>query len=78
MSTPFWYWGLIIGDVVRKAEHAGELLVGLRIEIGVAEAAIDRPVPDAEIGQATGIVGPDRNISRHVDHVVVDACVPTQ
>jgi|SRR6516165_54118 hypothetical protein len=70
--------GLIIGYVVSEAEHAGEFLPGLRIEVSVTKPAIHGTVPDADIGQAAWVVGSDRYVSCEVDHVVVDACVPAQ
>ncbi len=51
---------------------------GLRIEIGVAAAGIDRAVPDANIRQTGGAVVAHRNIAGDVSHVVVDTAVPTE
>ncbi len=53
-------------------------MAGLRIEIGVAAAGVDRAVSDAQIRQAVGIVSADRYIAGDVGHVVVDARVPAQ
>src|SRR5262245_15636802 len=39
----------LIGEIVGEAEHAGEFVPGLRIEIGVAAAGVDSAVPDADI-----------------------------
>src|SRR5262249_20518309 len=39
----------LVGEIVGEAEHAGEFVPGLRVEIGVAAAGIDRPMPDADV-----------------------------
>ncbi len=39
-------------EIVGEAGDAGELPTGVRIEIGVAAAGVDRPVPEAEIDDA--------------------------
>ena len=41
--------GRLIGEIVGEAEHAGEFVPGLGIEVGVAAAGVDRAVPDADI-----------------------------
>ena len=51
---------------------------GLRIEIRIAEPSVDGPMAYAEIGQATRIIGSDREVTRQVNHEVVDAAVPAQ
>ena len=51
--------GRLVGEIVGEAEHAGELVSGLRIEIGIAAAGVDRAVPDADVRQARRIIGPD-------------------
>src|SRR5262249_48177399 len=48
--------GIRIPEIVGEAEHRRELVPGLRIEVGVTAAAVDRPVPDAEIGEPAGVV----------------------
>ena len=53
-------------------------MAGLRIEIGVAGAAVDRAVTDAKIGQPVRIVGADRNVAGDVGHHIVDAEIPAQ
>ena len=53
-------------------------MAGLRIEIGVAAAGVDRPVTDTNIRQARGLVGANRDVAGDVGHVVVDAGVPAQ
>jgi hypothetical protein len=67
-----------IDEIGGEAEHAGQLVPGLRIEIGVAGAGVERAVADAQIRQPGGVIGTDRYISRGVDHVVVGAFVPTR
>ena len=78
MSTPFLILRRLIGEIVGEAEHPRELVPGLRIEIGVAAAGVDRAMPDTDIRKTRGVVGPDRYVAGDVGHVVVDACVPTQ
>ena len=41
--------GRLVGEIVGEAEHARELMPGLRVELGVAAAGIDRAMPDADI-----------------------------
>ena len=53
-------------------------MAGLRIEIGVAAAGVDRAVSDAYIRQARGLVSANRDVARDIGHVVVDAGVPAQ
>jgi hypothetical protein len=53
-------------------------MAGLRIEIGVAAAAVDGAVSDANIRQAVGLISANRNVAGDVGHVVVDAGVPAQ
>jgi len=43
--------GGLVGEIVGEAQHARELVPSLRIEIGVADAGVDRAVPDADIRQ---------------------------
>ena len=50
--------GRLVLEIVGEAEHARELAPGLRIEVGVAAAAVDRAVPDAEVRKAGRVVGP--------------------
>ena len=65
-------------EIVGEAEHAREFVAGLRIEIGVAAAGVDRAVSDAYIRQARGLVSANRDVAGDVGHVVVDAGVPFQ
>ena len=53
-------------------------MAGLRIEIGVAAAGVDRAVSDANIRQARGLVSANRDVAGDIGHVVVDAGVPAQ
>ena len=46
------------------------------VQIGVAEAAVDRRMAEADIGQAVGFVVADRNVSGSIDHEIMDAVVP--
>src|SRR6516162_238127 len=78
MSTPFLILRRLIGEIVGEAEHPRELVPGLRIEIGVAAAGVDRAMPDTDIRKTRGVVGPDRYVAGDVGHVVVNAVVPPQ
>ena len=51
-------------------------MAGLRIEISVANAAIDGAMADADIRQIAGAVQTDWNVASDIDHVVVDAGIP--
>ena len=53
-------------------------MAGLRIEIGVAAAGVDRAVSDADIRQTRGLISADRDVAGDVGHEVVDAGVPFQ
>jgi hypothetical protein len=70
--------GVGIFEIIGDAEHCRELASGLRVEIGVAGAAVDRRMPDSDIGEPVRIVGSDRDIARQIGHVVVDAVIPLQ
>ena len=67
-----------IDKVVRQAGHDGKFISGFRVEIRISSSAIDRHETEAEIGEPVGIVGAAGDISRCVDHRVVDALVPFQ
>src|SRR5262249_23605245 len=68
----------LIFEIVGKAENAREFVPGLRIEIGVAAAGIDRAVPEADIREAGRGVGPDPDIPPDISHVVLSAPLPAQ
>src|SRR5262249_32901013 len=70
--------GRLIAEIVGEAEHAGGFVPGVRIEIGVAAAGVDRAMADADVRQARRVVGTDRNIAGDVGHVIVNAAVPAQ
>src|SRR5258708_2635677 len=70
--------GRLIGEIVGEAEHAGEFMPGLRIEISVAAAAIDCPMSDADIREARRIVGSARDAPGDVGHIVVTARIPAK
>jgi hypothetical protein len=46
----------LVGEIVSEAEHAREFVPGLRIEIGVARAGIDRAMPDADVRHARRVI----------------------
>src|SRR5262249_59277135 len=54
--------GMVIQKVVGEAERAREFIAGLRVEVGVGAADIDRVVAKAEIGERTALVIPDRTV----------------
>ena len=68
--------GVGIREIACQSGHNGKFITGLRIEVGVADAAVDCAMADAEIRQTVGIVGADRDVPGCVDHVIVDAVVP--
>ena len=70
--------GRRIDEVVAHPNHRREFEPVGWVEIGVADAAIDRAVSEAQIGEAGGIVVADRDVACPIDHVVVDALVPLQ
>src|SRR5436309_12417337 len=65
-------------EIVGEAEHAGEFVAGLRIEIGVGAAGVDRAVSDSNIRQARGLVSANLDVAGDIGHEVVDAGVPAQ
>src|SRR6185312_646759 len=65
-------------EVVGEAGNHRELVAGLRVEIGIATAPVDRAVPDAHIGEAFRVVITDRHIALEIGHHVVGAEVPFQ
>jgi hypothetical protein len=67
----------MIDIIVSKTGDRREFLSGLRVEVGIADAAIQGIVPDSDICQARAVIFPDGKIARHVGHEVVDALVPT-
>ena len=67
-----------IFEIEGDAEHPRKLVAGLRIEIGVTAACVDRTVSDANIRQARGLVSANRDVAGDIGHEVVDAGVPFQ
>src|SRR5262249_26154517 len=65
-------------EIVGEPEHAGEFMPGLRIEIGVAAASVDRAVTDADVGETRRVIGPHRYVAGDIGHVIVNAVVPAQ
>jgi hypothetical protein len=70
--------GAWIRHVVGKAGNPGEFEPARSVQIGVAETAIDGVMSDTETGEAGAAVGADRDVTRRVDHEVVDPFVPLQ
>jgi hypothetical protein len=48
--------GVLVLEIVRETEHRRKLSAGLRIEISVAAARVDRGVTQPEIGEARRVV----------------------
>src|SRR6266404_4852466 len=65
-------------EIVCEAGDAGKFDSRRRVEVGISGAAVDAAMPDAYVGQASGVVGSDRNVAEPIDHVVVDALIPFQ
>src|SRR6516165_6142994 len=63
-------------EISRKSQHGRELVAGLRIEISVADAAVDRAMAETDIRQVAGAIQADRNVAGDIDHVIVDTGVP--
>jgi hypothetical protein len=53
---------VVISDVVGEAEHARKFLAGFLIEIRVAHSGVDCPMADADIRQASGVIGSDGGV----------------
>src|SRR5262245_60436673 len=68
--------GAGVDQIVGESCHRGKLMSGLLIKVGIAEAAVGGAVSDAEIGEAGRVVDADRNVTRSIEHEVVDAAVP--
>ena len=56
-----------------KSGHSVEQLAGLRIEISVADAAVDGAMAKADIREIAGTVQADRNVAGQINHVIVGA-----
>jgi hypothetical protein len=67
--------GVVVLEVVGDAGDGREFVAGRRIEVGVAAAAVDAAMADADIGEARGVVGADRNVAEPVDHEIVHAVI---
>ena len=71
---------LIIGarvhKIVSEPRDSGEFVPRRQVQVSIADAAISRAVPDAEIGQTSRAVGADRDASCSIDHEIVDAFMP--
>src|ERR1700693_5673117 len=70
--------GIEILEVVGKAADARQFVSRCWVEVGVASAAVDGAVTEAEVGDAVWIVFAYGNVSGRVGHPVVNACVPLQ
>ena len=51
-------------------------MTSLGIEIGVAEAAVRRPMPESDVRQTRRLIGTDRCVAHAIDHKVMNAGVP--
>jgi hypothetical protein len=65
-------------EVLGTAADARNFVSRCRVKVGVAAAAVDGTVTDANVGEAVRIVGADGNIAGHVSHVIMNARVPLQ
>jgi hypothetical protein len=62
-------------EIVSQSSDPGELVAGLGIEVSVAAAEIDGTMTDPEVGQPTGIVVADRDVTGCVDHPIAGALI---
>src|SRR5688500_11705371 len=69
---------VLVLEIVGEAERAGEFPAGVRSEVSVARARIERLMADAEVGEAGRVVASDRNVAGNVGHDVMHAHVPAQ
>src|SRR3974390_1642613 len=70
--------GAWIGEIVSDSCHRGKFMTGFLIEVGIADAAVDRAMTDAETGKQHGVVSADGNTAHAVNHEVIRALVPFQ
>src|SRR5262249_45725525 len=63
-------------EVVGESKDRRSFMSGRLVEIGIAAASVDRPMPDPYICKTGRLVGADRDVSGNVGHEVVDASVP--
>src|SRR4051794_40597588 len=68
--------GVAVFEIISEARYGRELVARFWIEIGVAAAAVDRAVSDAEICEPIWIVSPDWNIAGDVGHPIMHAEIP--
>src|SRR5689334_16801702 len=69
--------GVHVFEIVGEAERCRKFMPGLRIEVCIAAAAVDRVVADAEVGEPRWIVSARRQVSRQVRHEIVHARIPS-
>jgi hypothetical protein len=67
-----------IDEIVGQSGHRRKFIPGLLVEIGIAGAAVQRAVADADIREPGSVVGAGRNIAGQVGHDVMDAGIPAQ
>ena len=70
--------GVHVLKIVGEAERSREFVSGLRIEVSIGAADIDRIVADAEIGESARIVAAGRQVTRGIDEEIVDALIPAK
>src|SRR5262249_19236523 len=68
--------GRMILEIPGESKNRRELVTEFLVEIGVADAAVDRAMADADIRQIAGTVQADWNVAGDIGHVVIDAGVP--
>ena len=64
-------------EIPSESQDRREFVARLRIEIGVADSAVDGAVAETDICQIAGAVQADRNVAGQIGHVIIDAGIPT-
>src|SRR5262245_3772380 len=70
--------GVRVLEIVGEAKRDGEFVSGLLVEVGVGTADVHGVMPDAEVCNPLRVVVADRIVVQNVNHVVVDALIPSQ
>src|SRR5262249_57482728 len=68
--------GVGIDEVVGHSPHRRKFIPALLVEIGVADAAVQRVVPDADVREAGRIVGAEPKVAGHEGHHGVNTGSP--
>src|SRR5262245_49394155 len=70
--------GVRILEIVGETKRDGEFVPRLLVEVGVGTADVHGVMPDAEVCNPLRVVVADRIVVQNVNHVVVDALIPSQ